>query len=52
MKAQPKKPAPGRNGFNYRQQYGVVVICLDEAEQIAVYQTLKAQGYKLRVVTV
>lgn len=38
--------------FNYKQQYGVVVICKDEAEQMAVYERLKAQGLTLKVVCV
>ncbi|WP_198363715.1 hypothetical protein [Burkholderia ubonensis] len=43
---------PGRNGYKYKQQYGVVVVCRDEAEQQAAYQALRKQGYKLKVVCV
>ncbi|WP_179296966.1 MULTISPECIES: hypothetical protein [Burkholderia cepacia complex] len=43
---------PGRNGYKYKPQYGVVVACRDEAEQLAVYQALRKQGYKLKVVCV
>lgn len=57
MQAPKKKPlpslkpgAPGINGFNYRPRYGVIVICKDEAHHKTVYETLKAQGYKCRVV--
>lgn len=49
--AQQKKPL-GKNGFKYREQYGVIVLCKDEREQERVFNKLKAQGYKLRVVTV
>ena len=38
--------------FNYQQQYGVIVICQDEAEQIRIYEDLKNQGLILKVVTV
>ena len=39
-------------GFNYKQQYAVVVICKDEVEQEAIYNRLKAEGLKLKVVAV
>lgn len=35
----------------YREQYGVIVICDDEANQRAVYERLHGEGFKLRVVT-
>lgn len=38
--------------FKYKQQYAVVVICEDEAEQQDVYERLLADGYKLKVVAV
>jgi ParB-like chromosome segregation protein Spo0J len=40
---------PGPDG--YKEQYGVIVICADEAEQEQVYGALKAQDYTCRVVT-
>lgn len=40
---------PGPDG--YKEQYGVIVICEDEAEQERVYETLKDEGYTCRVVT-
>jgi len=43
---------PKENKFSYQQQYGVIVICKDEAEQIRIYEELKKQGLTLRVVTV
>lgn len=39
-------------GFTYKQQYAVVVICKDENEQEAVYDRLRSEGYKLKVVSV
>ena len=42
----------GRNGFKYKPQFCVVVLCEDEAQQQYVYETLKQQGLKLKVVTV
>lgn len=38
--------------FKYRQQYAVVVICKDEADQQDIYERLRAEGYKLKVVAV
>lgn len=44
---------PGRNGYKYRQQFGIVVICDNEAAQARDYARLQRAGYKkLRVVTV
>ncbi|MDR2092312.1 MAG: hypothetical protein LBP58_03195 [Azoarcus sp.] len=48
----PVKPPPGKNGFKYREQFGVIVVCTDAKTQEAVYNRLKLLGYKLRVVTV
>lgn len=44
--------APGRNTFRYKEQFGVVVICRDEAEHKQVFERLAAQGYKLKAVRV
>lgn len=38
--------------FNYKEQYGVVVICKDEQEQKRIYEMLKDQGLILKVVSV
>lgn len=38
--------------FNYKEQYGVIVICKDEQEQQAVYERLLAEGLTLKIVTV
>lgn len=42
---------PDRAEDKYREQYGVIVKCADEAEQRRVYDDLLARGYKVRVVT-
>jgi len=44
--------ASGANGFQYRRQFGVVVICKGEAEQARTYEALRKQGFALRVVAV
>jgi len=38
--------------FNYKQQYGVIVICKDEKEQQEIYEMLLKLGLTLKVVTV
>lgn len=54
MESQNSKPRNmlGVNGFKYREQFGVIVMCRDEAEHRAVYERLKAEGYKCKVVRV
>lgn len=44
--------APGINGFRYKPQFGVVVVCKDEAEHKAVYERLRAEGYTCKAVRV
>lgn len=39
-------------GFSYKEQFAVVVICKDEKEQEEVYNRLKEEGLKLKVVAV
>lgn len=47
------KTTPGRNGYKYRRQYGVVVICDNEEAQERAFARLKRAGFpKLRVVVV
>lgn len=47
------RPTPGRNGYRYRQQFGVIVVCDDEKAQERAYARLQRAGFrKLRVVTV
>lgn len=44
--------APGVNGFKYKPRFGVIVICKDEEEHGQVYERLRGEGYKCRVVRV
>ena len=46
------KKQPGINGFKYKQQYGVIIVCKDEQHQSDLYKQLKQAGHKLKVVTV
>lgn len=46
-----KANAPADNNFNYKEQYGVIVICKDEEEQEKVYNELHDRGYECKVVT-
>lgn len=47
------KASPGRNGYKYRQQFGIVVICDNEQTQERAYAKLQRAGFKkLKVVTV
>jgi len=49
----PRRASPGRNGYRYRQQFGIVVIVDNEREQARAYARLQRLGYRhLRVVTV
>ena len=38
--------------FRYREQYGVIVICRDEAEQRRIYNALARKGLTVKVVVV
>lgn len=38
--------------FNYSEQYGVIVMCADEAEQEQIYNRLTDEGYTCKVVAV
>lgn len=46
--AEPKK----ETSFNYTEQYGVIVMCSDEAEQEQIYNRLTDEGYTCKVVAV
>lgn len=48
---QPRK-IPGINGYKYKPQFGVIIVCHTEQEQQTVFLHLKALGYKVRVVCV
>lgn len=45
-------PMINDDGINYQQQFGVVVVCENEAAQQKAYDELEKMGYKLRVLTV
>lgn len=47
-----KKTEPQKKSYTYKPQYGLVIICADEAEQIKLFNQLKSQNLKLKVVTV
>jgi len=48
--AQP--PRKAAKPFKYRQQFGLIVICRDEAEQRRKFEEFKKRGHAVRVVTV
>lgn len=43
---------PGVNGFRYKQQYGVIVVCAGETEHRQTYERLVALGFKCKAVRV
>lgn len=43
---------PGENGYKYRQQFGLVITCKDEAEQQKTFAKMTKQGYSPKVVCV
>ncbi len=45
------KPIPRPEKDRYRPQFGVIVLCDDEAHQKAVFEDLKRRGLRLRVVS-
>lgn len=47
-----KAHRPGENGFRYRQQFGLVVVCTDEAHQQRLYARLVKMGLAPKVVCV
>ena len=47
-----KKIETPKKSYAYKPAYGIVVICNDEAEQIKLFNKLKAQGLQLKVVVV
>lgn len=50
--ARPARKPPGRNGYRYRPQFGLIVVCRDEDDQQRVFAQLKREGYDPRVVCV
>jgi hypothetical protein len=52
MQTKKSSKTPGQNGFRYREQYGLIVRCKDEAHQRQLFHKLKAQGLRCKVVAV
>ena len=52
--AKAPKKIPGANGFKYKPQWGVIVICEGEERQRQIYESLRLLGLreKLKVVCV
>lgn len=46
--AEPAEPGPAAGA--YREQFGVIVVCRDEAHQQTVFESLKAAGHECKVV--
>jgi hypothetical protein len=44
------KHPPRPTADRHREQYGVIVLCKDEAEQRALYDRFRAEGLRIRVV--
>lgn len=44
------EPINTDTNFNYKEQYGVIVICNNEQEQEKIYNSLTAEGYECKVV--
>lgn len=42
----------GANGFRYREQFGVIIVCRNERDQARTYNVLTRRGYRCKVVTV
>lgn len=40
------------NGFIYRQQYGIIVICRDDRHQRTLYNRFRREGHACKVVVV
>lgn len=47
-----KPTKAAKKPFQYRQQYGLIVVCKDEADQRTKFEHLKKRGLAVRVVTV
>lgn len=47
-----KEKLLGENGYKYKEQYGIIVVCESEEQQQQTYEELLKKGYKLKVVCV
>lgn len=45
------KASPGKNGYHYKPQWGVILVCSNEEEQAKLYEALSAiRNSKIKVV--
>ncbi len=53
LPAAPELPpgAPGKNGYAFRQKFGVIVLCADEAHQAALFRRFRGEGLQCKVVS-
>lgn len=47
-----EKTETKKKSYAYKPQFGLVIICESEQEQIRLFEKLKSQNLKLKVVTV
>jgi hypothetical protein len=47
-----KQTQTTKKSYTYKPQYGLVIVCESESEQIQLFNQLKNQNLKLKVVTV
>lgn len=47
-----QRPPPGRNGYRYKSQFGLVVLCKDEDDQRVKFDRVSRMGWPVKVVTV
>lgn len=52
LKMEKSKGVKKTKQFNYKEQFGVIVICENEKEQIEMFNELSKKKLKLKVVTV
>jgi hypothetical protein len=52
LKMEKSKEVKKTKAFNYKEQFGVIVICETEKEQIEMFNELSKKKLKLKVVTV
>lgn len=50
METRKRRLPPADKNKGYKQQYGVIIICKDEREQVRVYNRLLKQKFTVRVV--
>ncbi|MBY0393958.1 MAG: hypothetical protein K2Q27_11920 [Novosphingobium sp.] len=48
----PAQRHPSRNGYHYKPQFGLIVVCKDEADQRRKFARMTKLGYRPKVVCV